>query len=107
MSHEPLAISHQPSAISHQPLNAKRLCVPREPQFRRRRHVTDQRRGGDDDRTGEVAFAAEAHAILPVAVERGNGALPFFERIWSLAEARSAPRLPDLTADRSEHVGNG
>ena len=35
---------------------------------------------GDDRRAGEVAFAAEAHAVLPVAVEGRDGALAALER---------------------------
>src|SRR6266571_6503973 len=83
------AISHQPSAISHQPLNAKLLSVPGEAQFARRSHIADERRRGDDDRAREEPFAAEAHAVLPVPVERGDRPLPFRQRVGTLAETRA------------------
>src|SRR6266852_2394073 len=77
------AISPQPSALrSH----AELLCVPGEAQFARRRHVTNQRRRGDDDGAGEIAFAAEPHAVLPVAVERRDRALSLLERVGTLSE---------------------
>src|SRR5438445_8048627 len=41
----------------------------------RRGHVTRERRGGHDRRAREIALAADAHAVLPVAVEGGDGAL--------------------------------
>src|SRR3954447_1203226 len=106
-THQPSAIRHEPLAISHQPLNAELLCIPRQPELARRRHVADQRRRGDDDRAREVALPAEPHAVLPVASEWRDRALPFFERIRSLAEARPAPGLPNLPSDRAEHVGDG
>src|SRR5712691_12905552 len=81
----------RPSAISHQPLNAKLLGVPGEAQLTRRSHVADERRRGDDDRAREEPFAAEAHAVLPVPVERGDRPLPFRQRVGTLAEARAAP----------------
>src|ERR1035437_1823320 len=80
--------------------------IPLEPRFARRRHVADQRRRGDDGGAGEIAFAAEAHAVLPVAVERGDGALSLAERVRPLPEARPAPRLANHAADRSEDVGD-
>ena len=89
-------------AITHQTPNSS--GIPCQPELVRRRHVADERRGGDDGRAGEIAFAAEAHAVLPVAVERRDRALPFLERVRPLAEARPAPRLADLAADRSEHL---
>ena len=72
------------------------LGVPLEAELGRRRHVADQRRGGDDGGAGEVAFAAESHAVLPVAVERRDRALARRQRVGALAEARAAPRLADL-----------
>src|SRR5437899_1263763 len=84
-------------------LDAELFRIPFQAELARRRHVADQRRRGDDGGAGEIAFAAHAHAILPIAVERRDRALAFVERIRSLAEARPAPRLPNLAADRSEH----
>src|SRR5438067_9763577 len=92
---------HQPSA-----LHSELVGVPFETELAWRRHVAEERGGGDDRGAGEVAFAAEAHAVLPVAVERGDRALAGMERVGPLAEAGAAPRLPDLAADRSEHVGD-
>src|SRR4051812_9466407 len=85
-------------------LDPELLGIPCQPELARRRHIPDQRRRGDHDRTGEVALAAEAHAVLPVAVERRDRALPLFERVGPLAETGAAPRLPDLSADRAEHL---
>ena len=51
------------------------LGIPCRCRARWRGHVAEQRRRGDDGRAGEVAFAAEAHAVLPVAVERRDRAL--------------------------------
>ena len=65
------ALATWPRSRSH----AKELGVPRQPELGRRRHVAEQRRGGDDGGAGEVAFAAESHAVLPVAVERRDRAL--------------------------------
>src|ERR1700730_15892086 len=50
-------------------LDSKILGAPRPAQLARRCHVPDQRRRGDDRRAREIAFAAEAHPVLPVAVE--------------------------------------
>src|SRR5262245_7648241 len=66
-------------------LDTKLIGIPLEAELAWRRHVADQRRCGDDRGTGEITFAAESHAVLPVAVERRNRALPFRERIGSLA----------------------
>src|SRR5881227_3637651 len=78
--------------------------VPFEAELARRRHVADDRRCGDDRGAGEIAFAADAHAILPVAVERRDRALAGVQRVGPLAEARAAPGLSDLAADRSKDV---
>src|SRR4051812_39383914 len=77
------------------------LRIPFEPQFRRRRHVADERRCGDDSGAREVAFTAESHPVLPVAIERRDGALAAGQRVRALAEAGAAPRLANLAADRS------
>ena len=45
------------------------LRIPDQPQLSRRRHVARERRCCDDGGTCEVAFAAEAHPVLPVAIE--------------------------------------
>src|SRR4051812_4521354 len=101
------AIRNPQSAIRNPQLSdAEFLGIPLQPQLTRWRHVADERRGGDDDRAGEKAFAAEAHAVLPVAVERRNRALPLFERIRPLSKTGTAPRLSDLPTDRAEHFRN-
>src|SRR5262249_20675991 len=48
-----------------------------------------------------------AHAILPVAIERGDRALTGCERVFALTEARSAPRLSNRRAGGSEDLGDG
>src|SRR4030095_10072278 len=68
--------------------------------------VADERRGGDDGGTGEIAFAAEPHAILPVAVERRDRALTLHERVRTLSEAGTAPRLANRAAARTKDVGD-
>ena len=45
------------------------LRVPRQAELVGRRHVAEQRRRRHDGGAGQIAFAAEAHAVLPVAVE--------------------------------------
>src|SRR5207247_5547746 len=80
------------------------LRVPLQPKLARRRHVADERRGGDDGGAGKIAFAADAHTVLPVAIERRDGALSFAKRVRPLAETRAAPRLANLAADRSKHL---
>src|SRR5437764_2793468 len=72
-----------PSGFIHDVLSVLRVAshteflrIPSQPEFARRRHVADERRRGDDGGTGKIAFTAETHAILPVAVERSNCALP-------------------------------
>src|SRR6202163_4535340 len=83
--------------------DTEQIGVPRQPELARRRHVTNQRGRGDDRRAREVAFAANAHPVLPVAIERGDRALPSPERIRTLTETGAAPRLPDLAPDRTKH----
>src|SRR5436309_739227 len=80
------------------------LRVPLQPKLARRRHVADERRGGDDGGAGKVAFTADAHAVLPVAIERCDGALSLAKRVRALAETGPAPRLANLSADRSKHL---
>src|SRR6266540_1681638 len=99
---EVLRFWHLPFGIWHSSLNSKLLRIPDESQLTRRRHVADQCRGRDDRGAREVAFAAEPHPVLPVPVERGDGTLAGGQRVLSLAEARPAPRLPDLPSDRAE-----
>src|SRR6185436_17239994 len=90
------------AATARSDSNTEFLRVPFQPELAGRSHVAEQRRRGHDHRAGEVAFAAEPHAVLPVAIERRDRALAFFERIRSLAEAGAAPRLANLPADRAE-----
>src|SRR5689334_6584561 len=80
----------------------ERLGRPRETQLARRAHVAEQRARGHDGRTGEVALAADAHAVRPVAVERRDRLLPGLERVGPLPEAGPAPRLADAAADAAE-----
>src|SRR5262249_11866551 len=89
-----------------QALYAKGVRIPLQPQFARRRHVPDQGRRGDDRWAGQVALASEAHAVLPVAIERGDRTLTLDERVGPLTEAGPAPRLTNLAARRSKAVGN-
>src|SRR5581483_1697165 len=91
-------------ATSRSDSDAELIGIPFQAELAQRRHVPGQRRRGDDRRTREVAVAAETHAVLPVAIERRDRALPFLQRIRPLTEARAAPRPPDLAADRAEHV---
>src|SRR4026209_395672 len=51
------------------------LRFPLQPELARRRPVADEGRRGDHGRARQVAFAAEAHAVLPVAVEGRDRAL--------------------------------
>ena len=55
--------------IWHWHSDAELLRIPLEPELARRRHVADERGRGDDGGAGEIAFAAEPHPVLPVAVE--------------------------------------
>src|SRR5215510_10866895 len=93
-------------AIARWDSDAELIRIPFETELARRGHVADERRGGDDGGAGEIAFAAEPHAILPVAIERRDRALPLDERVRSLTEARSAPRLANRAADRAEDIGD-
>src|SRR5437763_14064298 len=86
--------------------DTKFLGVPRQPELVGRRHVPDERRRRDDRGTCQEAFAADAHPVLPVAVERRDGALSFLQCVWTLAEARTAPRLANLAANRAKDTGD-
>src|SRR5476649_199194 len=92
------------SAMPRSGSNTEIIGIPFQAELARRRHVADERRRGDDHRAREIALAAEAHAVLPVAIERGDRALPLLEGVRTLTEARAAPRLADLAADGAEHV---
>src|SRR5258706_9672914 len=87
-------------------LDAVDLRVPFQSELGGRCHVTGKRGCSNDSRAGEIAFAPNAHSVLPVPVERRNRAFAFRKRVGSLAETGSAPRGTDLTADRSKHGGN-
>src|SRR6266851_3080332 len=100
------ATARRGSAVPGVRSDAELIRVPFESQLARRGHVADQRRCGDNDGARQEPFAAQAHAVLPVAVERGDRPLAFDEGIGTLTEARTAPRLPDLSAHRPEHVGD-
>src|SRR5262249_11779939 len=84
----------------------ERLGLPHEPQLGRRAHVAEQRARRDDAGRGEIAFAADAHAVRPVAIEARDRALAGRERIGALAETRAAPALADLAARGAEHLGD-
>src|SRR5207237_7900273 len=86
--------------------DAELFGVPLDSELARRRHVADDRRGRHDGGAGEITFAAKAHAVLPVAIERGDRALAGVERVGPLAEAGAAPRLPDLAAHRPKDIGD-
>src|SRR6188474_2697459 len=73
--------------------DAVAFWIPLESELGRRSHVANQRRRGDDGWAGEIAFATDAHPILPVAVEGRDRALSLGERVRSLAEAGTAPGL--------------
>src|SRR5919204_1549132 len=85
-------------------LHSEPFRIPREAELRGRRHVADQRGRRDDRRTGEIALAANAHAVLPVAIEGRDRALPLSERIGTLSEARPAPGLANLSARRPKYM---
>jgi hypothetical protein len=93
--------------VPFEPLDSVEIRIPFQPELRGWRHVAGERRSGHDGRAGEVTFAADAHAILPVAIERRDRALTRPERIWSLTEARTAPRLSNLAARLTEYRSNG
>src|SRR6266851_612651 len=86
--------------------DAELIGVPLQAQFARRRHVAENRRRGDDRGACKIAFAAKAHTVLPVSIERRDGALARVQRVGALAETRAAPRLTDLSANRAEHGGD-
>src|SRR5262245_47439903 len=87
-------------------LDSKHFGPPLDAELAGRRHVPEHRGRRDDGRAREVAFAAETHAILPVAIERRNGALSAVKGVFSLAEAGTAPRLPDHRTHAAQHVGD-
>src|SRR5439155_13807510 len=82
------------------------LRTPLDPELARGRHVAEERGRRDNCRTREIAEAADTHAVRPVAVERGDGALALPERVGTLTETLPAPRLADLGAGRAEDVGD-
>src|SRR5258708_28160221 len=78
------------------------LRLPLQGKLARRGHVAEQGRRGDDGPAREIALAALAHAVLPVAIERRDRALALLESVIALAEARSAPAHPAPLAHRAE-----
>src|SRR5207247_926240 len=80
------------------------LGGPPKVQRARWRHVPEQGGRRDDGRTREISLTADAHPVLPVAIERGDRALTLCERIVALPEARAAPAHPDLPPDGPQHV---
>jgi hypothetical protein len=87
-------------------LDSVKISIPFQPELRGWRHIASERRSGHDGRAGEVTLAANAHAILPIAIECRDRALTRLERIWPLTEARTAPRLSNLTARVTENGSN-
>src|SRR5512142_1350864 len=71
-------------------LDPEALGLPGEAELLRRRHVTDE--GGCRDHGGarEIPLAPEAHAVLPVAVERRDRPLPLLQGVRALTEAGTA-----------------
>src|SRR5215471_21197727 len=96
-----LGIRHSAFGIDS---DAEAFRIPRKAQLARRSHIADERGGRYDRGAREVPFASEPHPVLPVPVERRNGALAWGQRVRPLAEARTAPRLADVAADGAEHV---
>src|SRR5438132_11108792 len=80
-------------------LDAVDLRIPFQAELRGRRHITGKSRRGHDGRAGQVSFAADAHPVLPVPVERGNRAFAFRKCIGPLAETGTAPRCADFAAN--------
>src|ERR1051325_6822261 len=92
------------SVIARSRSDAELVRIPGDAELVGRRHVADERRCRHHGGAGEVTFAAQAHAVLPVAIERRDRALARVQRIGTLAEAGAAPRLTDLAADRAQNV---
>src|SRR6185436_18723812 len=88
-------------------LDAVALGLPGEPQLPRRSHVAQKCRGSDHGGAREIALAAHAHAVGPVAIERGDGALAAGQGVGALAETGAAPRVPDLAPGLAEDLGDG
>src|SRR6266536_3878497 len=86
--------------------DAESVRLPGEAELARGSHVAEQSGRCDDRGAREVSLSADAHPVLPVAVEGGNGALAARERIGSLAEAGSAPGLADRAAHGSKDLRN-
>src|SRR5262245_13448026 len=80
--------------------------IPLQTELRRGSHVTKESGRGDDGGAREISFPTESHPVLPVAIERGDRTLVGIERVRPLTEARAAPRLPDLTTNRPEYLGD-
>src|SRR6476661_7639198 len=94
------------SATARRESDAELIGTPFQAELARRRHVADERRRRDDGGTRQEPFAPDSHPVLPVAIERRDGALTLLQRVGSLAEARPAPRLADFAADGAEHIGD-
>ena len=61
-----------------QELDAVDIGLPGDIEFTGGRHIADESRCCYDGRTGEITFAANAHAVLPVPIEGCDGAFSFF-----------------------------
>src|SRR2546425_9051137 len=80
------------------------LRAPFDAELPGRCHVAEERGRRNHGRAREVAEPADAHAVRPVAVERGDRALALRERVLSLPEAGAAPRGADLGAGVAQHL---
>ncbi len=97
-------VNHRTTRSKTQALLTTRMFPdPSATKLRGWAHVPEKGRRRYDRRARQIAFAADAHPILPVAVERRNRTLAACERVGPLPEARPAPGLANLAADRSEH----
>src|SRR5262245_11159578 len=67
--HAPAASAIPAHARGARILDAIQLRFPLEAELSRRRHVADECRRRHDRGTCEIAFAADAHAVLPVPIE--------------------------------------
>src|SRR5438552_11251232 len=82
------------------------LRAPLDAELAWGRHVAEERGRRDDCGAREIAGTAHAHAVCPVAIERGDRALALLERIGSLTETGAAPGLANLGSGRAEDVGD-
>src|ERR671930_2483886 len=80
------------------------LGAPFEAEIRGRAHVAEKGRRRDDRRARQITEPADAHAVRPVPVERGDRGLALLEGVRPLPEAWPAPRLADDRSGVAEHA---